>query len=1043
MRRLGSAGELVALRQTLAARRDAHQVCVTVCGGTGCRAKGSEAVVAAFRDELAQRGLAETVGVMCTGCHGFCERGPVVMVGPQQVFYQGVTPGDVPEIVSATVAHGGIVERLLYSDPVTGHTVTREQEVPFYQQQKRIILDQNGLIDPASIGDYIALGGYGALSKALGEMTPEQVIEEVLASRLRGRGGAGFPTGLKWRFCRQAAGDLKYVVCNADEGDPGAYMDRSLIEGNPHRVLEGMIIGAYAIGARQGFVYIRNEYPLAVEHLRTAIAQACEYGLLGEDILGSRFGFDVEIRLGSGAFVCGEETALIASIEGQIGEPRPRPPFPTQLGLWGRPTNVNNVETWANVPVIVERGAAWYRQLGTEESGGTKIFSLVGKVNNTGLVEVPLGTPLGEIIFDIGGGIARGRRFKAAQLGGPAGGCVAGEHLNVVIDYAPLQEVGAIMGSGGLVVCDEDTCMVDLARFFLRFTQEESCGKCLPCRVGTRAMLATLERICAGQGREGDIEYLVELGEEIRRSALCGLGQNAPNPVLTTVRYFRHEYEAHIQEKRCPAGVCQDLFLAPCQNECPLGTNVPGYVSLLGEGRFREALSLILDTNPFPSVCGRVCDHLCEAKCRRAQLDEPVAIRALKRFVAGPETRRLLPPRTGDAPRARASRWQRSRVGIVGAGPAGLSCACFLARLGYAPVVFERLPVAGGMLAVGIPEYRLPKRVLQREIAAIQALGVEIRTNVAIGQDVTLGELRRQGYEALFLAVGAQEDRRLAIPGEELPGVVSAIGFLREMSLNGRPELAGRRVAVVGGGNVAVDAARSALRLGAAKVCILYRRTRAEMPAQPEEVAAAEAEGVAIHTLLAPARIVGGGEGVRAVECVRMRPGEFDRSGRRRPVPDSAAPFELAADLVIPAIGQLAGTAPLLDGLSLEAGPGGTIRVDPDGRTGVPFIFAGGDVTTGPSTVVRAIAAGQRAAAAIDRYLHPGGNRVFPWQEQRPAGTRFDPDAEPVPYARCLVPEMSVADRLSFAEVEQTLSREAALREAARCLRCDYRETEV
>ncbi len=1044
MNRVNSLAELQALRQALAAARDPSRPSVTICGGTGCRAKGSEQVAQALRDEIARHGLRGKVDVLATGCHGFCERGPVVVIKPEGIFYQGVTPADVPEVVAETLARGQLVERLLYTDPATGERIAHEHDVPFYKRQQRIVLDQNGAVSPTSIDDYIALGGYAALGKALTDLSPEEVIAQVLAARLRGRGGAGFATGTKWQLCRQAPGDLKYIICNADEGDPGAYMDRSLMEGNPHRVLEGMVIGAYAIGARQGYVYIRNEYPLAVEHLRKAIEQAHGYGLLGENILGSGLSFSIEVRLGSGAFVCGEETALMASIEGRIGEPRPRPPFPTEAGLWGRPTNINNVETWANVPLIVERGAAWYRELGTEASGGTKIFSLVGKINNTGLVEVPIGTALGDIIYDIGGGIPGGKGFKAAQLGGPAGGCIPREHLDVRIDYTTLKELGAIMGSGGLVVCDEDTCMVDLARYFVKFTQEESCGKCLPCRVGTRAMLDTLERICAGEGREGDIEYLVELGEEIRRSALCGLGQNAPNPVLTTIRYFRAEYEAHIRGRRCPAGACQKLVAAPCRNECPMGMDVPRYVSLVAEGRWGDARRAVLDTNPFPSVCGRVCDHHCEAKCRRRQLDEPVAIRELKRVAADESAQPAFVAQPADG---------LPRVAVVGAGPAGLSCAYFLARLGYRPTVFEKLPVAGGMLSAGIPGYRLPKEVVAREVAAVEALGVEIKTNTAVGTDVTLAELRRQGYEAVFLAVGADQGRRLGIPGEDLSGAMTALDFLRAVNLggacSGQPtaelarRCAGRAVVVVGGGNAALDAARSALRLGAAPVTLLYRRTRAEMPAQPEEIAAAEAEGVRIEELAAPLAILGDDGGVRAVQCQRLRPGEYDASGRRRPIPLEGAGFQLEATMVISAVGQAADTAALRDGLALEAARDGTISADPEGRTAVPWLFAGGDVVTGPATVARAIAAGRRAAEAIDQHLRPDPGRVYPWHEDRPPDVAFDPEAEPVPYGRLRPPELAVAERVrSFCEVERALDRDAARREARRCLRCEYRGTE-
>ncbi len=1035
MSKVRTSQELERLRAEIKAKRDPNRIWVTVCGGTGCRVYGSEQVLEAFQKEIAAVGLDVQVGTKATGCHGFCEQGPVVVIHPQGIFYRHVHVEDVPEIVEQTLLKGEIVERLLYIDPSTGQKLVYERDVPFYQRQTRLVLDQNGLIDPTDIEDYLAVGGYAALNKALHEMTPDQIIEEMLASKLRGRGGAGFPTGLKWRFCRQATGDIKYIICNADEGDPGAYMDRSIMEGNPHRVLEGMIIGAWAIGANQGFVYIRNEYPLAVKHLRTAIAQAEDYGFLGKDILGSGFDFTIQIRLGSGAFVCGEETALMASIEDRIGEPRPRPPFPAQSGLWGKPTNINNVETWANVPLIIERGADWFTQFGTEASGGTKIFSLVGKINNTGLVEVPIGTALGDIIYDIGGGIPKGKKFKAAQLGGPSGGCIPKEHLNVPIDYLTLQDLGAIMGSGGMVICDEDTCMVDLARFFMTFVQEESCGKCIPCRVGTKVMLDILTRITQGLGQEGDIEYLIELAQEVKRSSLCGLGQTAPNPVLSTIRYFRDEYEAHIKEHRCPAGVCQELVFAPCQNECPAGLNVPAYVALIGEGRFEESLVTIMNHIPFPAVCGRVCDHPCEAKCRRGQLDDAVAIRQLKRVAADYawdsfdiSQMRLAPPNS------------RPKVAIVGAGPAGLTCAYFLARLGYQPTVFEKLPVAGGMMAVGIPAYRLPKDVLRREIKAIEQLGVEIKTGVAIGEDVTITELHEQGYEAIFVAVGAHRGIRLNIPGEELDGVVDAVSFLREVALNGRKVSVGRKVAVIGGGNAAIDAARTALRLGAEDVTIVYRRTRGEMPAQPEEIEDAAAEGIRFEFLATPAAVVGENSRVQALECTRMKLGAFDRSGRRRPEPTDER-FTLDVDMVIPAIGQRAVTSHLFDGLAVEMHKNGTIQVDGDGHTAVPFIFAGGDATTGPATVIKAIASGERAAVAIDRYLSGDTSKVYPWRELQSPDTAFDPEAEPLPYTRAECTKLSVPERRRcFDEIEGVLSREAAMREGLRCLRCDYRE---
>jgi NADH-quinone oxidoreductase subunit F len=526
--------------------------------------------------------LKKQVEVVVTGCHGFCEQGPLVTVAPEEIAYQHVTPDDAQAIVNQTLKAGIVLEELLYTDPANNQRILHEGDMPFYSGQTRRVMALNGKIDPYRVADYVAHSGYQALSRALYEMEPEEIIEEVSRSQLRGRGGAGFPTGLKWKLCRRASGDVKYIICNADEGDPGAFMDRSLLEANPHSIIEGMIIGAHAIGATGGFIYVRSEYPLAVATLKTALDQARECGLLGRNILGSGFNFDIQLHLGAGAFVCGEETALMASIEGRPGEPRPRPPFPVQSGLWGHPTNINNVKSWASIPLIIANGAEWFAEVGTDESKGTAIFSMVGKINNTGLVEVPMGITLRELIFDVGGGIPGGKAFKAVQIGGPSGGCIPAKHLDTPIDYDSLTSLGAIMGSGGLVVTDETTCMVDLARYFMKFVQQESCGQCLPCRWGTQVMLDTLTRICDGQGQPGDIQSLEQLAKTVKAASLCGLGQTAPNPVLSTLRHFRAEYEAHVYDKRCPASVCRGLItyqIDPeictgcmvCARNCPVG----------------------------------------------------------------------------------------------------------------------------------------------------------------------------------------------------------------------------------------------------------------------------------------------------------------------------------------------------------------------------------------------------------------------------------------------------------------------------------------
>lgn len=532
---------------------------VLICGGTGCKSAGSKEVQLAFSRAIEAKGLSDEVMVVETGCHGFCEHGPLVIVYPEGTFYCQVKAEDVEEIVESHLFKGRIVERLLYHEPLTHESIPNYSEINFYKKQHRLVLENCGAINPEQIEEYIAVGGYEALAKAVTTMSPEDVIEEIKKSGLRGRGGGGFPTGMKWQFAKASVSDKKYVICNADEGDPGAFMDRSVLEGDPHKILEGMAVCGYAIGADEGYIYVRAEYPLAIKRLRIAIEQAEAMGLLGENIFGSGFSFKLHIKEGAGAFVCGEETALMASIEGKRGMPRPRPPFPAVAGLWGKPTNINNVETFGNVAAIITNGADWYAGFGTEKSKGTKVFALTGKINNTGLAEVPMGITMREIIYDIGGGINGGKKFKAVQIGGPSGGCLPESMLDLSIDYDSLTAAGAMMGSGGLVVMDEDTCMVDVAKFFLNFTQSESCGKCTPCREGTKRMLEVLTRITEGQGREGDIELLEELARNIKETALCGLGQTAPNPVLSTLKYFRHEYEAHIKEKRCPAGACEKL----------------------------------------------------------------------------------------------------------------------------------------------------------------------------------------------------------------------------------------------------------------------------------------------------------------------------------------------------------------------------------------------------------------------------------------------------------------------------------------------------
>jgi NADH-quinone oxidoreductase subunit F len=901
------------------------------------------------------------------------------------------------------------------------------------KNQKRIALANCGLINPESIEEYIACNGYFALEKVLNGMKPQEVIDEVKKSGLRGRGGGGFPTGLKWEFAAKSPGDIKYIICNGDEGDPGAFMDRSILEGDPHAVIEGMVIAGYAIGASKGYVYARAEYPLAVARLKKAIKDAKEMGLLGDNLFQSGFSFDLEIRLGAGAFVCGEETALIASIEGKRGEPRPKPPFPAQSGLFGKPTIINNVETLANVPAIIRNGWEWFSSIGTEKSKGTKVFALAGKIVNNGLIEVPMGTNLGEVIFDIGGGVPGGKKFKAAQTGGPSGGCIPAQHLNVPIDYESLTELGTIMGSGGLIIMDEDTCMVDLAKFFLDFIKDESCGKCTACRSGTARMLEILDRITKGEGQDSDIELLEELGQSIKDSALCGLGQSAPNPVLSTIRYFRQEYEEHIKDKYCRASVCATMFHSSCHNSCPAGIDIPIYVDLIRQRKYLDAYRFIKRDNPLPLICGRVCHHPCESKCNRGKIDDPISIRNLKRFAAdyafenGP-LEETVPVIKKDV-----------KVAVVGSGPAGLTCAYYLAKKGYKVTIFEEQPIAGGMLASVIPEYRLPKARLQAEIDTIKATGVEIRTNCGVGvdKDITLERLKKDGYQAIFLAVGTQLELKLNQPGEDLDGVVSGITFLTNINLGPVPNLTGKTVAVIGGGNVAIDAARCAARVGAKDVHIIYRRTKEDMPAMREEIREAENEGIQIHTQLASKRVLGENGKVTALECVRMRGGNFDMSGRRKAIPIEGSEIIMPVDMVIVAVGQTLKRG-FLKGTGVQIIEPGMIGVTPKTYlTSVEGIFSAGDCITGPSTVVEAIKGGKEAAANIDRYLGGDGDVIPKIVVERKLSGEIMEKEQP----RYPINVLPLEERLKgFAEVELGYSEEEAIKEACRCLRCDVKK---
>ncbi|UCC38258.1 MAG: NADH-quinone oxidoreductase subunit NuoF [Candidatus Aminicenantes bacterium] len=1013
---------------------------LTVSAGTCGQARGSLKVIECLEKIIKKGKLEDKVKVKITGCHGFCEAEPNIIIHPKDIFYQKVQPVNAKEIISETILNDKVIESLLFSDLETGEIVSQENDIPFYKKQRRIILGDNALIDPTDINDYLSIGGYSSLVKVLKNMSPGDVIETLKLSGLRGRGGAGFPTGDKWEFTRKAKGETKYIICNADEGDPGAYMDRSLLEGNPHRVLEGMIIGAFAIGAEEGYIYVRDEYPLAVDNITIAISQAEEIGLLGEKILGTDFNFQLHIVKGAGAFVCGEETALIASAEGKLGEPRQRPPFPAVKGLWGKPTNINNVETWANIPIITDKGADWFSQIGTNGSKGTKIFSLVGKINNTGLVEVPMGITLREVIFEIGGGIPGGNEFKAVQTGGPSGGCIPKEKLDLPIDFESLTKAGSIMGSGGMIIMDENTCMVDIAKFFLNFLRDESCGKCISCREGTQRMWEIVRDISEGKGKEGDIELLEELAKATKGASMCGLGQTAANPVLSTLRYFKEEYEDHIKYKKCPALVCKEIVSSPCQYICPINQEASVYIALIAQGKFEEALNIIRKDNPLPSVCGRVCHHPCEKVCRAGEIGEPIAIRALKRFVIDWTIERDYP-----SPNQKKKPKRKNKVAIIGAGPAGLTAGYYLNQKGYPITIFESLPVPGGMLAIGIPDHRLPKDVLNFDIENIKKSGVTIKTNTTLGKDFSIDDLFKEGYKAIFIATGAHKSMEMKIPGEDAEGVIQAMKLLKTVNLGKEAQL-GEKVGVIGGGNAAIDAARVAIRnKKTKKVSILYRRTRKEMPAFEEEIDSAIEEGVEIQFLVTPIKVLTQNGRLVGVECIRMKLGDIDASGRRRPVPIEDTEFKIELDTLVPAIGERPDISFLTDKDDLKISKWRTIEVDKETlKTNRDGVFSGGDAVTGPRTVVEAMAAGKTAAKSIENYIEKK-RLIRKYKLTRPS-VYFEPveltEEEIERAKRPKMPKLSVKQRKkNFNEVELGLNNEMVIKEARRCLRCEL-ETE-
>jgi NADH-quinone oxidoreductase subunit F len=984
-----------------------------------------------------------------TGCFGFCAEEVLVncyLPGMPLVILHKVTVKDAGNIVES-LSKGlmplkkalckierwdFLTSKIEYGTGIV--SVPLWNEIPFFKGQKKIVLREAGLIDPEDIEEYIAVGGFSPLMRSLTLMSRDSVLEEIKRSKLRGRGGAGFPTSIKWEMMKKVESPQKYIICNADEGDPGAYMNRNEIESDPFALIEGMLIGAFVMGASEGIMYVRAEYPLAVERFRKAVTVARESGLLGKNIFGSDFSFDLSYVEGAGAFVCGEETALIASIEGRAGRPLPRPPYPAQKGLWGRPTNINNVETWFNIPVIVAIGGDAFAKFGTTSSTGTKVFSLVGKIKNTGLVELPLGTMLETIIYQMGEGTGTKKKIRAVQTGGPSGGCIPVDHFNTPVDYESLAKLGTIMGSGGMVVMDQDNCMVDVARYFVEVTAAESCGKCTPCREGLSQALAILNKITHGDGTMDDLDTLERLCYVIKDSSLCGLGQTSANPVLSTLRYFRDEYEKHIIEKRCKAGVCENLFMALCENSCPLHMNIPGYLQLLKEGRIEEAFELTLRDNPLPGTVGRICYFHCQMRCRRDMVDDPVNQGEIHRYLAdtiykmGKEKeiyQRLIREKLSSTGK---------KIAIVGAGPAGLTAAFYLVRLGHAVTVYDSHARAGGILQYGIPAYRLPKDVVNKELELFKKLGVKFIFKTRIGKEISMKTLQSQN-DAVFIAVGAQKDIELHIEGNRLDGVMQGYEFLEDLAIGGRLKV-GKKVVIVGAGNVAIDAARSCLRNGS-DVTIVYRRDRDEMPANEHEVKDAMDENIRFLFMSAPYRIIGDRNGkVTGLEISKMKFEGFDSSGRKKPVETNQREI-VPCDNVILAIGEKVDFESAKE-VGVELRKNGTVKIHQQTcRTNIPSVYAGGDAVTGPATVSEAMGTARNAAESIDHDLmkEKRFHKLF-----REFNYKDEVELEPEESKMIEPKKVPVKERVSsFQEVLSGYTGEEALLEATRCLRCDVK----
>ena len=986
--------------------------------------------------------------ITSVGCLGMCSAEPVIevqLLGKARIAFQNALAENIEKILSS-IFNDTIPKEFILCQHRTEVLKTWEgvpfmDELPFFKSQVRRVLSNCGIVNPININEYIARGGYSNLAKVLSYKTPEDIIQIIEQSQLRGRGGGGFPTGKKWKIARQAQGTEKYLICNADEGDPGAFMDRAVIESDTYRLLEGTAIAAYAIGAKTAYIYIRAEYPLAIERLIHAIADAKKCGLLGKNILGKKFDLEIKIQKGAGAFVCGEETALIHSIEGKRGMPRPRPPYPAESGLFGKPTVINNVETLANVPVIMEIGGEKFASIGTDGSKGTKVFALSGMVNRTGLVEVPMGVSIKKIVFDIGGGIIGGKKCKAVQMGGPSGGCIPMTHLDIEVEYESLKKLGAIMGSGGMVVMSESTCMVDLAKFFMEFIQNESCGKCTPCREGTKKMLKTLKSITTGAHSETKADTfnrfrlimdLEDLAIKVKELSLCGFGQTAPNPVLSTLRWFRDEYEAHIFERYCLAGVCPELSTIPCQSGCPVSTEVWRYVAHIVRGEYEEAFKVIRSANPFPSLCARVCNSPCEELCRcKATGGEPIAVRTLKRFVVDNTNPEIYKPEVIPSTETHA------KVAVIGAGPSGLTTAHYLSLTGNKVTVFEREALPGGMLICAIPSYRIPRDILRKEINSLLNNNIEAIYNKELGKDFSLSDLQKE-YKAIYISIGAHKTSDLGISGEDVEGIIPSISYLKAYNLQGKNSAKGK-VGIIGGGNSAIDAARVAIRQGEVEsVTIFYRRGIEDMPAYKEEIDAAIKEGIKITPLVAPIGIKSVNGKLKTITLVNNKFEENKTWGRREVTKISGSEFDIDLDTLIVAIGE----KPEVDYLqNLGKDKSGKLVIKNDTfETNVKGVFAGGDAANTQNTVIQAIADGKKAAVIINRYL--AGKPIYAIASRKYPTVYIEPatfnEEEMSTATRVRPVELSTVERhKNFMEVECCVSKDAAKKEAQRCLRCD------